>query len=156
MQHRRTNVFQNNSEILTMDGGHIELHKMLVYVKTKACAPDIKIFQVLYTAYWDITITRILKSSSTTTGKISYLSLHMLMGQRDCVGSANFKDSVAFQVGYIILPSVSIQRPLFPTTKSPYSISSFQKIYTSSCIPKSARCHITQDWILQVILFPEC
>jgi len=32
-----------------MEGGHIELHKMLVCVKTKAYAPDIKIFQVLYT-----------------------------------------------------------------------------------------------------------
>jgi len=81
-----------------MEGGHIELHKMLVYVKTKAYSPDIKIFKVLYTTYRDITTNRILKSSSTTTGKTSYLSLHILMGQRGYVASANFKDSIAFQV----------------------------------------------------------
>ena len=40
-----------------MEVGHIELHKMLVYVKTKAYAPYIKIFQVLYTTNRDITAT---------------------------------------------------------------------------------------------------
>jgi hypothetical protein len=31
-----------------MEGGHIELHKIIIYVKTKAYAPDIKIYRVLY------------------------------------------------------------------------------------------------------------
>jgi hypothetical protein len=98
---------------------------------------------------------RILKYSSTPTWKTSDLSSLTSMGQRSYVASPNFKESVAFQVALKILPPISIQRPLLPITPSPYSISSFQKIYRISCIPISARYHITQDWILHVILFPE-
>ena len=98
---------------------------------------------------------RILKSSSITTGKTSYLSLHILMGQRGYVASANLKDPVGYQVDQKILPPAAIKIPLFPIPQSPCSISSFQKICRSSYTPKSAQCHITQDWILHVILFPE-
>ena len=65
---------------------------------------------------------------------------------------SKFQRFCSFQVDQIILSSVSIKRPLFPISQSPYSISSFQKIYKNSCIPKSAQCRSTQDWILHVIL----
>jgi hypothetical protein len=85
-----------------VEGGHIELHKMLVHVKTKAYAPDIKIFQVLYTAYRDAKTTCV-----TTQNTETFIDNHRenlrsfiayLNWQRGDVASAYLKDSLAFQV----------------------------------------------------------
>ena len=80
----------------------MELHKILAYVKMKAYAPDIKIFQELCTTYRDVTTTCVTTQNTeifvTNHRKNLRSFISYLNGQRGYVASANFKDSVAFQV----------------------------------------------------------
>jgi len=47
-----------------MEGGHIELHTKIMYIKTKTYAPDIKIFQVLYKTFRDVTSTCVITQNT--------------------------------------------------------------------------------------------
>jgi hypothetical protein len=61
-----------------MEGGHIELHKMLECVNTKAYSPEFKIFQVFYVTHWDIKTTCVTTQNTevfdNTTARTSNLS----------------------------------------------------------------------------------
>lgn len=84
MQHTRHNKLSELQWTLDDRGGHVKLNKMLVYVKTKVHAPDMKIFQVMYKIYRDVTTKCVITHNNeifvNTTTRRLYLSSQILWG----------------------------------------------------------------------------